>query len=339
MFERCVGLPSGPCPAGRCDSTVTYGYGELFLCPECEAARMAQNGFGVTVLRKKQPAKHTRATTRAARGTAAAKPAQQTTSQPTRTSKPASAISKRKKATRHIQQTEVVSDASNNSDEDLADACPHCLLVLNGQLVKCDVCHMKMHASCTSVPSEAQSMLVKYAVDIGWVCDDCKDAMNTSYRRLQSSVSMLTEELSAIRAQLNAMELNMSATKTDERDYRAAVLNNINIPSQPGTIRINDTENCADDTHISLVVHRTLNDTARRKRNVVITGLPENPDIEDGTACYELCEYYLPVKPTVAAGGCRRIGKESSDGPRRLLVRLNSDTMADELLRSAPLLR
>jgi hypothetical protein len=335
MFERCVGLPSGPCPAGRCDSTVTFGYGELFLCPECEAARLAQNDLGVTVLPKKQFTKSsTRAATRATRA-AQNKPAQKTMSQPTRTRKTASTTENRKKAARQIEQTEVISD---NSDEDLEDTCPHCLLALKGQLVKCDVCQMKIHTSCTSVPPEAQSILVKYAIDIGWVCDDCKEAMNTSYHRLQSSISVLTEELSAIRTQLNVMQLSsLSATKTDERNYRDAVLDN--IPSQPGIIRTNGTENCTDDAHISLVVHRTLNDAARRRQNVVITGLPENPNIDDVTAFTELCECCLPVKPTVATGGCRRIGKETNDGPRRLLIRLNSENMAAELIRSAPLLR
>jgi len=284
---------------------------------------MAEMGHAVSVLPKKQSAKT--ATTRARATRAAQNKTAQTdiaSSQPARTSKASSTTGTRKKGTQQIQHTEAI---SSSSDDDLADSCPRCLLVLKGQLVKCDVCLLKMHVCCTSVPSAAHSMLVKYAKDIGWVCDDCKEAMNTSYHRLQTSISLLTEELSTIRTQLDNIQHAGEARVTENA---VSVL-----PKWPMT-RTDD-----NDTHISLVVTRTLNDTQRRKRNVVITGLPESQEIDDITAFSELCEYYLPVKPTVTYGGCRRIGKESSDRPRRLLVRLNSEKMATELIRSAPLLR
>ena len=69
MPERCIGLPTEPCPGDRCDSTVKFGYGELFLCPECEATRMAQDGYVKTVLPNKLRTKTstTSVTTRATR--------------------------------------------------------------------------------------------------------------------------------------------------------------------------------------------------------------------------------------------------------------------------------
>jgi hypothetical protein len=90
---------------------------------------------------------------------------------------------------------------------------------------------------------------------------------------------------------------------------------------------------------VSLVVHRTLADAARRKRNIIVTGLPEDLAVDDVTAFNHLCEDNLPVKPVVAAGGCLRIGRKNGDGPRRLLVRLTSDDAASEILKTARVLR
>src|SRR5664279_4385615 len=38
-YERCEGLPTGPCPEQRQDASVRFGYGEMFLCRQCESAR------------------------------------------------------------------------------------------------------------------------------------------------------------------------------------------------------------------------------------------------------------------------------------------------------------
>jgi hypothetical protein len=91
-----------------------------------------------------------------------------------------------------------------------------------------------------------------------------------------------------------------------------------------------------------MIVHRTLNDVSRRMKNVIITGLPEESDtgVEDRTTFEEFAAAYLPIKPALAAGRCcQRIGKPSQDRPRRLLVRLNSEQAAADLVKNAPSLR
>lgn len=102
-----------------------------------------------------------------------------------------------------------------------------------------------------------------------------------------------------------------------------------------------DTDNA--DEHFTMIVHRTLGDMSRRKRNVVVTGLPEEAEtgVEDVATFLETCAAYLPVKPRLADGNncCTRIGKSSSGRPRRLLVRLHSEEAANDLLQAAPSLR
>lgn len=96
-----------------------------------------------------------------------------------------------------------------------------------------------------------------------------------------------------------------------------------------------------DEPDFPLIIHRTLKDASRRKRNVVVTGLPEDPSCNDQDAFLRLCELNLPIKPAVVNGGCTRLGKRTGDTrrSRRLLVRLTSDEAASELLNVAPRLR
>jgi len=72
-----------------------------------------------------------------------------------------------------------------------------------------------------------------------------------------------------------------------------------------------------------------------RKRNVIISGLPELTDIDDRTSFLNIFSEHLSVKPYLNTDSCILIGKANSNQPRRLLVHLSSEDMAFELLASA----
>jgi len=97
----------------------------------------------------------------------------------------------------------------------------------------------------------------------------------------------------------------------------------------------NTTDNC-ETAVVKTVVHRTLNDSARFKRNVIISGLPEVHIEQDRSDCLHLCDEHLTVKPHITESGCVRIGKVTPNKPRRLLVRLNTEEAAEALLRDVP---
>jgi len=88
-------------------------------------------------------------------------------------------------------------------------------------------------------------------------------------------------------------------------------------------------------------VHRVLQDIARRKLNVVVTGLPETDEsgsdssTEDGEAFVKFCKENLVVKPPLARKGCRRLGKRDGDRPRKLLVHLISESNVASLLSAS----
>jgi len=106
---------------------------------------------------------------------------------------------------------------------------------------------------------------------------------------------------------------------------------------------VNHAEDDDIGANFTLVVHRTLNDVSRRKRNVVITGLAEETDsgVSDRDNFDDFCEQFLPFKPALAYGNnsCVRIGKSKDNKPRRLLVKLCSEDAATALIEAAPTLR
>jgi len=112
---------------------------------------------------------------------------------------------------------------------------------------------------------------------------------------------------------------------------------------EDNTAGVNESENDLNyDSDFTLIVHRTLNDVSRRKKNIVITGLPEESetDVSDRTTFEEFAAAFLPFKPALAVGrNCVRLGKPSFFRPRRLLVRLESEEAAAALLKDAPGLR
>jgi len=71
--------------------------------------------------------------------------------------------------------------------------------------------------------------------------------------------------------------------------------------------------------------YKIVSDLNRRKKNIVVSGLPENTSLYDteqtcanSDAFIQLCESNLPVKPVVS--GCRRLGKHTGGiQPRKLL--------------------
>jgi len=80
------------------------------------------------------------------------------------------------------------------------------------------------------------------------------------------------------RRSIRSSKQRMSITNTNEMEHCATMLSDRQTKSDI----VCKNEHCTDDeTRISLVVYRTLIDTVRRKRNGVITGLPERPDIDE----------------------------------------------------------
>jgi hypothetical protein len=93
------------------------------------------------------------------------------------------------------------------------------------------------------------------------------------------------------------------------------------------------------DRRTTFIVQRTLTDSSRRKKNAIISGLPENALQGDRAEFVRLFEEHLSPKPLVAENGCKRIGRAQSGRPRKLLVQLRTELSASTVLQAARQLR
>jgi predicted metal-binding protein len=224
------------------------------------------------------------------------------------------------------------SEGNEDDGEGAVAECSHCLLsTSNDRRVMCDICRQYLHQKCTGMNAKIFDKFITHVEITGWVCDDCKTAARQSHQRLAAAVAHLAEQIASLKQEMAAIG---GATVVTDQGALASVR-----VQQPGSDAILENNSKTNATATMLIVQKTINDAARRKRNVVITGLPERSDGDDKSAFLSLCEEQLPMKPMVAEKDCIRLGKKFPDKPRRLLVRLDSEDTAANLLRAAPMLR
>jgi len=146
----------------------------------------------------------------------------------------------------------------------------------------------------------------------------------------------MVEEFAAIKVELN--DVKASARNNQE----AEMINWHTLYQRPAvdtvvTATIAETDTRADRVSAS-IVHKTLNDNARRKRNVIVSGIPETGSAtNDRIEFQRICEQNVSTKPAIGDDSCKRPGKEQTAGGRRLLVRLGSEDAAIHLLQAAPI--
>ena len=342
MSNTCQGLPSGPCPDGRCDRTVKYTVYNLFLCPLCERERKT----ALSELHQSQ------SQNKAIDKTEVTKRGQAKSTGVTRTYKAS--------ASKNKQTNEISSNSGNNTELTSASGvankndenedstyhgghfCSSCLLAIDDAVrsIQCDICASVFHQRCTPMTVKVFDRFVTNVKITGWVCSDCKETVRSSFQQLKQAISHLVEELASVKLQL--AELNDANKQSAVYSQPANSETPINAENAAKT----DTETVAMPTDVdgvdkrtALIVQRTLSDSSRRKKNVIITGLPEDAARSDRAEFLLLCEQYLSIKPLIADNSCKRIGQMQGDRPRKLLVRLGSEETATAILQAARHLR
>jgi hypothetical protein len=92
-------------------------------------------------------------------------------------------------------------------------------------------------------------------------------------------------------------------------------------------------------TEVTSIVMHTIKDATRRKRNVIISGLLESAQHNDIDLVKKLCSTELDFCPSIAHPGTRRLGTRNDNKPRRLLVSLENEVQARDLLTRSRNLR
>jgi hypothetical protein len=183
----------------------------------------------------------------------------------------------------------------------------------------------------------------------GWVCAECKIVAQSSFLQLRSVIANLAEELADVKQHAPNLLVadGLSATIAHPTEEIADAEHQFNerktLPKVPLISRMPTTavvtsatsEHAVSvsgdrraDIKTALVTQRTLSDSSRRKKNVIIFGMPEDTLEGDHSELLRLCEEYPSLKPLVSESGCKRIGKAPAGRLIKLLVCLGSEQSA-----------
>ena len=162
-------------------------------------------------------------------------------------------------------------------------------------------------------------------------CNELFDSDSEEKEPLEETVEKLRNDIAGLHDIIYAMRCEIDELKLK---VQPSVPSKVEMPAKQ-----TDSGNATPVTNpdVCTAVHRVLQDADKRKRHVIVSGIIENGNTDDSTTFTTICEEHLHFKPAVAS--CVRLGKRTTNAPRRLLVRLYREDAAAELLRSARSLR
>jgi hypothetical protein len=129
--------------------------------------------------------------------------------------------------------------------------------------------------------------------------------------------------LADVRVLLDRLQNELKSIKDDSTGNSTNSANRAASTAPTGVIISSHLHAVANDTRsktavskVTMKVHQTINEVAKRKNDVIISGLPEmdtqnDNDIEaaDENAFLQLYEEHLSLEPMLAEQGCIRLGK------------------------------
>ena len=321
LVMKCHGRPEdGRCPDNRNDDTVHNTIGDIFLCCACEEYRWPTIASNVKAAKAASSNKNTKPTT------TSTVIGNKTAKQPDRANR------------RRGAQTVKMSVSSDDSCDTI---CSQCLLTVvdNGdtRVIRCDTCQSLLHQHCTNMSAKVFDIFIKIKVDVGWVCESCQELLRAQGKNLQSAMVTLSEEVAVVKCELTDVKEQLRTVMSPNVACSTTLEATAYSTQHSRSFATPDQIPMPSSQTISQTVYRTLRDVNRRKQNVVVSGLSETTGTDDRAEFIKLCETYLSSKPYVIK--CERIGRIVDARPRRLLVRLSSESAAAELLRSARTLR
>jgi len=132
----------------------------------------------------------------------------------------------------------------------------------------------------------------------GWVCIYCRVWSSSKFKELQWKVAMLVEEVTSLRNDLS--EVTKQQQRSAANNKNAATATDV-TDHEDGTAAIIPANKNTDICSTVEIVHRTLADVSRRKRNVIVVGMRERDD--DNADFFAICRENLPVKSSVTDDG------------------------------------
>jgi len=144
------------------------------------------------------------------------------------------------------------SEAPGNSDH----ICATCDCAgAASSLLLCKTCSCAYNPGCISMASEVFEVLLSILPAVGWVCHDCVNIIGDKRRPLSKEVESLGEAM-------RSLDLKYCALMKRVDDIASA------SPKVAEPLPV-----------ISQVVEKEVNDKLRRRKNIIVSGLPETAGV------------------------------------------------------------
>lgn len=214
--------------------------------------------------------------------------------------------------------------------------------------IQCKTCLHFHHLTCFGVDPTTFPSAFAVGNLLGWECEACRLEATELIRNLRSELNLVMSTLDAIKTKLrlsgtppDLSTLSIATTSMQPKSGGSldcsAPVSSAPTPA-PVSVPSSDTVTRAS---IASVVIGTLRDVDRRKKNVVITGLPEPYRVADDIKTVTdllVTQVQCPCLGEILS--CTRLGKSvSTTRPRKLLVRFGSEMDAITVLNYAKTLR
>jgi hypothetical protein len=184
--------------------------------------------------------------------------------------------------------------------------------------INCDMCGLVFHSECTSMSIGAFRKLLEIVTQTGWVCSQCRTSTRHKFVQLQCANAKLAEEVASLQSTVESIQRAVD-------DLSTVVQTRSDVPPvvQASSVTVEQ-------------MSKAMTDAARRRCNVVVSGLRPQDNIEPDRQFVELCESELGIKPYVDSRRCRWVGKVPT---QKLIVSLLSEHAASEVFHVARRLR
>jgi hypothetical protein len=220
------------------------------------------------------------------------------------------------------------------------DLCIECKLACTKtKCLQCSLCDDCFHPTCCGADSPIIVKNIAIVKAIGWSCNQCKKDLRNLLGNFRSGSLTTDTDTSSSRIKTNTVIPSTAERQSGAEGLTAAVASD-----RPSTQVMSDAPGPRDValrySDVMTVVSKSISDASRRKRNVIISGLPEttNQD-EDLRSVAELCDSLLQMNIRSKVKSAKRLGKGVSNKPRRLLVILTAESVAEDILSRARSLR
>ena len=216
-------------------------------------------------------------------------------------------------------------------------SCSLCEVIIDdGKEIQCRTCHCYFHHVCANMSDNVFEVLHPILPSVNWVCQECVDIISVRRKSVSTEIQTLTDAVHKLEkghAELKQKLMSISTIPMIAEDSNRGQL--AGATGAVGMTSAGLLSSTSNIPSISQVVSQTVKDQLRRKKNIIVSGLPESSDESDVNSLRSLCEQHLDCKPWLDETKCKRIGNTVLSHPRRLLVTLSSDQAAAELLAAA----